>query len=91
MSLELRSLIVWPGAFLLLELPAHYRLVPWRTLSATVWTGEAWWPPVAILVLAFTFVLTGHLELHWSARWLIAVAVAAGALVLSHLLAGIVG
>lgn len=84
MTLELRSLILWTCAFLALELPAHYGLVPWRTLSSTVWGGEAWWPPVAVIVAVFTFVLLCHLELHWSARWLIAVSVAAGVLMLSH-------
>lgn len=87
MSVELRSLVLWTVAFLALELPAHFGLVPWRTLSSTVWNGEAWWPPVAIFVLIFTFVLLGHLELHWSARWLIAVAVAIAALLISHILA----
>lgn len=86
MNIEFRSLVVWTSAFLAFELPAHYGLVPWRTLSSTVWSGEAWWPPVAIFVLVFTFVLLGHLELHWSARWLIAVSIAIAAVLVSHVL-----
>jgi hypothetical protein len=85
-SLELRSLLLWTGVFFALELPAHYGLVPWRTLSSTVWGGEAWWPPVAILVAVFTFVLLCHLEWHWSVRWLIAVTVGGATIILSHLI-----
>lgn len=84
MTLELRSLILWTCAFLALELPAHFGVVPWRTLSSTVWGGEAWWPPVAIVVAVFTAVLLGHLEWHWSVRYLIAVTIAAAALIVSH-------
>jgi hypothetical protein len=83
-TLELRSLLIWSAAFLALELPAHYRLVPWVTLSSTVWRGESWWWPVGTLVAVFTFVLLGHLELRWSVRWLILVAVTATLLALSH-------
>lgn len=86
MTEELRSLLVWTVVFLAFELPAHFGLVPWFTLSRTVWNGEAWWPPVTAFVLAFTLVLLGHLELHWSARWLVLTALAGAALVASHLL-----
>ena len=86
MTQELRSLIIWTGVFLAFELPAHFGLVPWYTLSSTVWRGEAWWPPVAFLVLAFTLVLLGHLELHWSVLWLILLAVAGAAFLFSHFL-----
>lgn len=84
MTGELRSLLLWTCLFLAFELPAHYGLVPWYTLSRTVWNGEAWWAPVGIVVAVFAFVLLGHLELHWSARWLVAVAAAGGAIVASH-------
>jgi hypothetical protein len=83
-TVELRSLLIWSAVFLALELPAHYRLVPWYTLSSTVWRGELWWWPVAITVAVFTFVLLGHLEFRWSVRWLILVAVVATLLALSH-------
>lgn len=86
MGLELRSLILWTCAFLALELPAHYGLVPWSTLSQTVWSGEKWWAPVGIVVAVFTAVLLGHLELHWSVRYLLIVAAAAAALIVSHAL-----
>lgn len=84
---ELRSVLVWTFAFLAFELPAHYKLVPWSTLSQTVWSGEAWWWPVGLFVLAFVLVLLGHLELHWSAKWLIVVSLAGAALLVSHALA----
>lgn len=86
MSETLRSVLIWTTVFLAFELPAHYGLVPWYTLSSTVWKGEAYWWPIAVLVLVFTFVLLGHLELHWSVRYLIAVSAAAGALIVSHAL-----
>jgi len=84
MSLELRSLVLWTCAFLALELPAHYKLVPWRTLSSTVWGGEAWWAPVGIVVAVFMAVLLAHFELHWSVRYLLIVTAAAVALIASH-------
>ena len=84
MTEELRSLIIWTGVFLAFELPAHYRIVPWYTLSRTVWGGEAWWWPVGVFVAAFTLILLGHLELHWSVRWLLVVSFVGAALFLSH-------
>lgn len=80
------SLAVWTLVFLAFELPGHFWTgCPWYTLSRTVWTGEAWWPPVAVYVAVFTLILLGHLELHWSARWLIVTAVAGALLIGSHL------
>lgn len=85
MSEELRSVAVWTVVFLILELPAHFGLVPWLTLSLTVWNGESWWPPVAAFVAAFVLVLLAHLEFHWSARWLVLTALAGAAVIASHL------
>lgn len=86
MTESLRSIIIWTLAFLALELPAHYGLVPWYTLSSTVWHGESWWWPVGVCVAIFTLVLLGHLELHWSVKYLIAVALGIAALTISHAL-----
>ena len=93
MSTEPRSILVWLLVlviFLGFELPAHYGLVPWFTLSRTVWTGEAWSPIVAVAVLAFLIALAGHLELHWSAVLLVTVAVAGVLAIASRLLERIV-
>lgn len=84
MTKELGSVCLWTAVFLAFELPAHFRLVPWYTLSNTVWTGQQWWPPVGMIVAVFAFVLLGHLEAHWSVRYLIAVAVAGALLILSR-------
>lgn len=86
MSETLRSVLIWSAAFLGLELPAHYGLVPWLTLSSTVWNGETWWWPVGVCVAIFVLVLLGHLELHWSVKYLIAVSLGIAALALSHAL-----
>jgi hypothetical protein len=84
---ELVSLIVWTCTFLAFELPAHFiARCPWFTLSSTVWHGESWWAPVGLVVAVFTAVLLGHLELHWSVRYLLIVAAAAVALIASHAL-----
>lgn len=90
MTETLRSALIWSAAFLALELPAHFRLVPWFTLSNTVWHGETWWWPMAAATALFTLVLLGHLELHWSAKWLIAVAVGIAMLAISHALERII-
>lgn len=86
MSKELLSVFVWTGAFLLLELPAVFGLVPWDTLSGTVRVGESWWWPLAIYVPLFMLVLLGHFELGWSAGWVIAVTFLGVAIIASHLL-----
>lgn len=80
------GIAVWLPAFLLLELPAHYKLVPWPTLSSTVWDGIKWWHPVAYFVAILMFVLYGHFERHWSVGWLIGVAFALTAAVVVHVL-----
>lgn len=62
-------------------------LWPIVTLSATVWDGEAFWPVVmGVYVAAFMFVLLGHFELHWSARWVIAAGATGALLVASRLM-----
>lgn len=88
MTEELRSILVWTAVFLGFELPAHYKLAPWYTLSSTVWHGEQWWWPVALFVLGFMLVLLGHLELHWSVKWLIVTTLAGAFLFASHALEG---
>ena len=86
MSEGLRSAVIWTAVFLAFELPAHFKLVPWYTLSNTVWVGEAWFPLLAVFTAVFMFILLGHLELHWSARWVIVAGVVGALLVLSRLL-----
>lgn len=63
-------------------------LMPLLTLSNALWHDQAWWAPVGLILAVFLVVLLGHLELglHWSARWLIAVAFAAFVVVVSHAL-----
>lgn len=84
MSEQLRSVALWTGVFLAFELPAHFGLAPWYTLSRTVWNGEEWWPPVGAIVAVFTVVLLGHLEAHWGVKYLIAVAIASAVLIASR-------
>jgi len=82
-----RGLLVWGTAFvvfLAFELPAHFRWVPWPTLSATIWDAIKWWSPVAYFVAVALFVLIGHLDMHWSVRWLIGVGLFACAVILAH-------
>ena len=79
------GLLVWLPAFLALELPAHFDLVPWPTLSSTVWIGIKDWHPVAYFVAIAMVVLFGHFEFEWSVGWLIAVAVALSVAVGIHL------
>ena len=86
MTEGLRSAVIWTAVFLAFELPAHYGLVPWYTLSRTVWVGEAWYAPLAVFTAVFMFILLGHFELHWSAKWVIVAAVVGGMLVVSHLI-----
>lgn len=85
MSRLLWGVAVWLPAFLLLELPAHWRLVPWPTLSSTVWDGIKDWHPVGYFVALFMAVLLGHFEFEWSAKWLIIAALAGTAAILAHL------
>lgn len=61
-------------------------LWPVLTLSRTGWTGIAWWSFVGALIAIFTFALLAHLELHWSARWLIAITLGSAAVIVSHVL-----
>lgn len=85
MSKLLIGILVWLPAFLILELPAHFNLVPWPTLSATIWDGIKWWHPIAYFVALFVFILLGHLEMHWSARWLIGIGLFLTAFILVHI------
>lgn len=59
--------------FLLLELPAHWRLVPWPTLSSTTWDIEATWEPFGACLLAILFVLALHLRFDVSALPLVVI------------------
>jgi hypothetical protein len=87
-SIEVRSILVWVGAFLALEIPAQdvLGLWPWYSLSQTVQVGVAWWWPLALYVTLFMFVLAGHFELNWRARYVVAVAFLGVCLILSHLI-----
>lgn len=80
------GLAVWSTAFFALELPAHYGLVPWPTLSRTVWIGIKDWHPVAYFVALFVAILLGHFEFRWSAGWLIAIAAAGSLAITVHIL-----
>lgn len=68
--------VVFLGVFLALELPASDVLGvwPWPSLSRFVWNGIHWWHVVALFVAVFMLALLGHFELHWAAKFLIAVA-----------------
>jgi hypothetical protein len=73
----------WVGMFLLLELTAAARLVPWPTLSRTSWDAEAW-EPVRLLLLAFLAVLTAHICFRLSVAALIAVVISGAVVVAVH-------
>jgi hypothetical protein len=81
-----RGLLVWGVAFFGLELPAHWNLVPWPTLSSTVWDGIKAWHPVAYFIALALAVLLGHFEEKWSVGWLLAVAGIGTVAILIHLL-----
>ena len=85
MSPLVRSVVVWLGAFLALEIPARFGLVPWFTLSSTCWAAIKWWHPVAYFVGVALVVLYAHLEFRMSVAWLIGVACALTVAVVVHL------
>ena len=66
------SRIVW-GAwlllFLVLEFAGFFRIVPWVTLSETVWDLEAKYRVLACLIAGGLFVLTLHLAFRWPERF----------------------
>lgn len=78
------------GVFLLLELPSRdvFGVWPWPSLSWFVWNSIHWWHAIAFLVFLFMLALLGHFEWHWAAKWLIAVAVATGVMVLARVIVG---
>lgn len=79
----------WMGVgFLGLELPAHYRLVPWTTLSAFFWEAEQEWTPTTWFVVAFLFVLGLHIVKHLSVEALITVVACAFVTLGVHFLFG---
>lgn len=87
------SIVFWACWFLLAEVPAH-RFVgwwPWYTLSRTVWTGIFYWSPVALIVGAFIVVLTGHLEDHWSVKYLVGISILGALIIVAHLIRLYVG
>lgn len=53
--------IVWILAFLALELPGYFRVVPWVTLSETSWHAEATYPVVRTILLGFLLGLLVHI------------------------------
>lgn len=59
-------------------------LWPIYTLSSTAWHGIAWWSVVALLIFVAGLVLLAHFDLHWSVKWLLVVAFASVALIVSH-------
>lgn len=65
---------VWIGIFLVLELTGGFRVVPWRTLSETVWIDEIDYPVLNLLVGGF---LVG-LILHFLNRTPLALAIGLG-------------
>lgn len=79
------GLVVWGAAFFALELPAHWKLVPWPTFSRTIWDGISWWHPVAYFIALACVVLFGHFEFQWSAKWLISTALLGTLAILIHL------
>jgi hypothetical protein len=81
------------GAYLLfwlvaLELPGHFRIVPWPTTTRTIRDAIQWWHPVALMVVMFLFMLYGHFDRGWSVAYLIAVSAIIVAAVAVHLAAG---
>lgn len=76
------------AAVLLAAVAIVVLLMPLLTLSNALWHDQAWWAPIGLILAVFLVVLLGHLELglHWSARWLIAVAFAAFVVIVSHAL-----
>ena len=82
MTLELRSVLVWLGAFLALELtPIFWPGCPWTTFTGTVRGGISWWHALAIYVVVFLIVLGGHFDYGWRARYLILLAVIGAVLI----------
>lgn len=77
---------LWGGAFLALELPAHFGLTPWPTLSSTDWTAEADWEPVRLLGIVFLAVLAAHLAFKLNVFALISVAIVGALAILIHVL-----
>lgn len=66
------SRLVWGGwlaLFLVLEFLGLFRVVPWVTLSETVWDLEAKYRVLACLIAGGLFVLTLHLAFRWPERF----------------------
>lgn len=81
------GLAVWAGwivVFLALELPAHWGLVPWPTLSRTAWDAETSWHPASLFFEAFLLVLLAHIVWRLNAAALIAVVACAAVALAAH-------
>lgn len=59
-------------------------LWPITTFSGTVWDGIKWWAPLGIAIFVITYILLGHFELHWRARYLILSGVVLAMLIVWH-------
>lgn len=65
------NLTVWGGwlaLFLVLEFLGLFRVVPWITLSETVWTWEHRFKALALLIAGGLFVLILHFAFRWPER-----------------------
>ena len=78
------------GGILLVTVAVVIWLWPVLTFSGTTWGGEKWWPPVTIMVSALAAVLIGHLEYHWSVRYLIAIGIVCAMAMGTHALEKVV-
>lgn len=56
---------VWVLMFFALEVPGIMRVVPWRSLSETVWSLEAISPWLKVTALAGLIILTVHIVARW--------------------------
>ncbi len=86
-----RGLAVYGGIIALwllgAELPSKDVLgwAPWPSLTLTIRDSIQWWHPVALMVVAFLFVLTLHFDKHLNVWYLIATAAAIVAAIVAHI------
>ena len=55
---------IWLGFFLVAEILGDLRVVPWVTLSETVWHSDQTYPVVATLLFALLLGLVAHFFYH---------------------------
>lgn len=82
------SIVFWACWFLLAEVPAHIfvKWWPWYTLSRTAWTGIYYWTPAAMICTVFLIVLVGHIDDHWSVKYLLGVSILGALIIVAHLI-----